>query len=74
MKRPKLATAPKRLIFFATEQNVGKESPLWPQITTFQRQGFVRLRWDESSAYCHVKLTPAGEVEAKRRQDTGSME
>lgn len=74
MKRPKLSATPKRLIWFATEQNIPKGSPLWPQITALQREGFVKLRWGSSSEYCHVKLTEAGEIEVKRRQDSGSLE
>jgi hypothetical protein len=73
MKRTASPAAPKRLAWFATEQNIPKDSALWPQITAFQRQGFVSLRWTESAAYCFAKLTAKGEIEVKRRQDAGEL-
>jgi hypothetical protein len=64
---------PKLLVFFAIEQSITKESALWPQIATLQREGLVSLRWSDTSAYCHVKLTEKGAAEAKRRQDAGEL-
>ena len=56
----------KPLSHFAVEQNVPKESVLWPHITAWQRQGFVSLRWSGTSAFCNVKLTDAGRAEIAR--------
>lgn len=49
---------------FEMEQCLPSGDPAWPQVTQYQRDGLVRLRWPErAGGICYVSLTEKGRKE-----------